>query len=176
MGSKYFSNIDFYKFWNDSEYSLKEYLSDPATEEIIKATENELGYRLPVSYIELMKLHNGGMPVNTCFPTKEPTSWAKNHIAISGIIGIGSKKSNSLCGAFGNQFMIEEWGYPDLGIVICDCPSAGHDVVMLDYRKCGKDGEPEVVHVDQDCDYKVTFLAKDFETFICGLVNEKKFN
>lgn len=72
--------------------------------------------------------------------------------------------------------MIDQWQYPDIGIVICDCPSAGHDVIMLDYRKCGKDGEPEVVHVDQEFDFHITFLAKDFETFITGLVNDLSFN
>lgn len=47
---------------------------------------------------------------------------------------------------------------------------------MLDYRHCGKDGEPEVVHVDQEFDYEITFLAPNFETFIRGLVSEDVYD
>lgn len=72
--------------------------------------------------------------------------------------------------------MIDEWGYPNIGICICNCPSAGHDLIMLDFRKCGKQGEPEVIHVDQASDYKITFLASDFETFVKGLVNEEVYD
>ena len=72
--------------------------------------------------------------------------------------------------------MIEEWGYPGLGVVICDCPSAGHDVVMLDYRFCGPEGEPSVVHVDQEGDYEITYLAHSFEAFVRGLVNDEVFD
>lgn len=114
--------------------------------------------------------------MHTCFPTEEPTSWAEDHIAITGIMGIGREKSYSLCGDLGSPFMIEEWGYPDIGVVICDCPSAGHDVVMLDYRACGRDGEPEVIHVDQEDDYEITFLADNFEAFIKGLVSEEQYD
>ena len=63
-------------------------------------------------------------------------------------------------------------GYPDIGVYICDCPSAGHDMICLDYRKNGKNGEPEVVHVDQELDYKITFLAENFELFVTGLVSD----
>ncbi len=72
--------------------------------------------------------------------------------------------------------MMEEWGYPAIGVYICDCPSAGHDMILLDYSKCGKAGEPEVVHIDQESKFKKTFLAKNFETFIRGLVSEDHFD
>ncbi|TDL49232.1 SMI1/KNR4 family protein [Paenibacillus dendritiformis] len=173
---KHFGKVDFADFWNDSEYALKEYVSEPLTDELIASIEEELGYKLPASYIALMKQHNGGVPVNTCFPTEEGTSWAEDHIAITGIMGIGREKAYSLCGEFGSPFMIEEWGYPDIGVVICDCPSAGHDVVMLDYRACGRDGEPAVVHVDQELEYAITLLAPNFDAFIQGLVNEEVFD
>ncbi|MBD8499572.1 SMI1/KNR4 family protein [Paenibacillus arenosi] len=171
-----FSNISLDDFWEDSEYAKQSYLSDPPTVELIHSIEEELGYKLPSSYIALMKQQNGGIPKNTCFPTEEATSWAEDHIAITGIMGIGREKNYSLCGELGSPFMIEEWGYPDIGIVICDCPSAGHDVVMLDYRACGRDGEPEVVHVDQENEYEITFLADNFEAFICGLVSEEEYD
>jgi hypothetical protein len=67
-------------------------------------------------------------------------------------------------------------GYPDIGIYVCDCPSAGHDMVYLDYRKNGKDGEPEVVHIDQELDYSITFLAENFESFIRGLIHESVYD
>ena len=170
-----FEGFELTNFWEDSEYALKDYVSELPSDELIASVEQELGYKLPVSYIWLMKQHNGGIPVNTCFPTDEPTSWADDHVAITGIFGIGREKTYSLCGEFGSQFMIEEWEYPAIGVAICDCPSAGHDMIFLDYRECGPDGEPKVVHVDQEWDYKITPLADSFEKFILGLVNEEDF-
>ena len=74
------------------------------------------------------------MPINTCFPTSVSTCWADNHIAISGIMGVDKNKPYSLCGEMGNRFWIEEWGYPAIGVAICTTPSAGHDMIFLDYR------------------------------------------
>lgn len=176
MEQKIFYDFDFSDFWDDSDYSLKDYVEEKPSDEIISSIESELGFKLPASYIELMKMHNGGVPKNSCFPTTERTTWAADHIAITGIMGIGRTKTYSLCGSLGSQFMIDEWGYPETGVFICDCPSAGHDMVMLDYSKCGIEGEPEVVHVDQEWNYKKTFLAKDFETFIRGLVNSDVYD
>ncbi len=167
---------EFADFWEDSDYALNSYVSEPPTDELIASVEQELGYKLPAFYIEMMKQHNGGVPRDTCFPTEEATSWAEDHVAITGIMGIGREKTYSLCGELGSRFMIEEWGYPDIGVVFGDCPSAGHDVIMLDYRACGRDGEPAVIHVDQEADYEITFLAKDFESFVRGLVNEEVFD
>ena len=171
-----FERFDLTDFWEDSEYARGSYTDAPPTEELIASVEDELGVRLPASYVALMKTRNGGIPRDRCHPTQTPTSWAEDHVAITGILGIGRDKTYSLCGELGSRFMQDEWGYPEIGICICDCPSAGHDMIMLDYRKCGRQGEAEVVHVDQECDYKITFLAKDFETFIRGLVNESVFD
>ncbi|MBC8584801.1 immunity protein Imm33 domain-containing protein [Youxingia wuxianensis] len=175
-GAVPFEGFDFTNFWDDNEYALKEYVSDPPSDELITSVEEELGYKLPASYIWLMKRHNGGIPVNDCYPTDEPTSWAEDHVAITGILGIGREKSCSLCGELGSQFMIDEWGYPAIGVAICDCPSAGHDMIFLDYRACGPQGEPAVVHVDQENDYKITHLADSFEEFIRGLEPESAFD
>jgi hypothetical protein len=165
-----FADFDIGDFWEDSDYARKKYVEGPITPELVRSIEEELGLRLPPAYVALMASQNGGIPTRTCFPTKVRTTWAENHIAITGFLGIGREKTYSLLGSLGSKFMQEEWGYPDFGFCICDCPSAGHDMVMLDYRECGPEGEPVVVHVDQEDDYRVTFLAPNFEAFVRGLV------
>ncbi len=170
-----FENFDFTYFWDDCDYAKKEYIGAPPSDRLIAEVEQELGYKLPASYIWLMKQHNGGIPVNTCFPTNTPTSWAEDHVAITGIFGIGREKTYSLCGKLGSQFRIDEWEYPAIGVAICDCPSAGHDMIFLDYRECGPQGEPKVVHIDQEYDYEITPLADTFEDFIRGLVNAEVY-
>ena len=175
-GNTPFEGFDLTNFWDDNWYALKEYVSDPPSDELIASVEEELGYKLPAAYIWLMKQHNGGIPVNTCYPCDEPTCWAEDHVAITGIFGIGREKSCSLCGELGSQFMIDEWEYPAIGVAICDCPSAGHDMIFLDYRACGPQGEPAVVHVDQENDYKITHLADSFEEFIRGLEHESLYD
>ena len=175
-GDNPFEGFDLTNFWDDNWYALKEYVSDPPSDELIASVEEELGYKLPAAYIWLMKQHNGGIPVNTCYPCDEPTCWSDDHVAITGIFGIGREKSCSLCGELGSQFMIAEWEYPAIGVAICDCPSAGHDMIFLDYRACGPQGEPAVVHVDQENDYKITHLADSFEEFIRGLEHESLYD
>jgi len=170
-----FGDFDVHGFWEQSEYAQKTYVGDPLTPEHITSVERELGYTLPKAYIELMKHQNGGVPMKTNHRTKERTTWSEDHVAISGIFSIGKTTSNSLCGKHGSKFWIDEWGYPAIGIYFADCPSAGHDMVCLDYRLCGPKGEPRVVHVDQELDYRITIIAEDFESFIRGLEGDDTF-
>ena len=173
---KYFTDSYLSSFWEGSDYEKKEYISEKLNQIEVRKIEGELGYKLPASYIELMLHQNGGIPANKCFPTNLRTSWAEDHVAIAGILGIGYKNTYALCGELGSKFMIEEWGYPEIGVYFGDCPSAGHDMICLDYRDCGSQGKPKVVHVDQESDYKITPLANSFEEFIKGLVNEGEFD
>ena len=160
-------DFDAQHFWQDSAYDAEAYTEPPPSDELIARVEADLGYRLPAFYVALMRTRNGGVPVNTCFPTTEATGWADDHIAIT---SISYEKLWSLGGDLGSQFMIEEWEYPAIGVVVADCPSAGHDLVMLDYRACGPTGEPRVVHIDQENEYHTTLLAPSFEAFVRGLL------
>jgi SMI1-KNR4 cell-wall len=168
-----FKDFDISDFFESSQYASESYIDSPPTQDEIDSVERTLGYSLPKSYIELARYQNGGIPRKTKYRTEYPTSWAQDHIAITGIYSIGHRKLYSLCGEFDSQFWIDEWGYPAIGIYFADCPSAGHDMLCLDYRDCGKNGEPQVVHVDQEYDYKITFVAKNFESFIRGLENDE---
>lgn len=159
-----FEDFDFTNFWKDSQYARSQYVGNPPNDELIAGVERELGYKLPASYIELIKQQNGGIPAKTCLPVGNNRTKA-----ITGIFGIDRNKPYSVCGEIGSRFMIDEWGYPAIGVAICSCPSAGHDMVFLDYRECGPLGEPKVVHVDQESDFKITLLAENFECFIRGL-------
>lgn len=169
------ANFDFQSFWEESDYAKEHYEGGDFTQSDRQIIEEQLGYKLPDSYVSFMEKHNGGIPTRTEFETKTPTSWSETGIAINGFLNIGLAGENALLGEFGSRFWIEEWGYPDIGIAICDCPSAGHDMVFLDYKKYGTPEAPAVVHIDQEFDYIITFLAKDFESFVFGLKEEEEY-
>lgn len=163
------------EFWEKSDYAKREYVDVPLTDGVLLEVEKELGYKLPQAYVQLSKKQNGGMPLKTCYPTTKASSWAQDHVALTGIFSIGKNKTYSLCGQLGSKFWIKEWGYPAIGVYFADCPSAGHDMFCLDYRQCGPKGEPQVVHINQENDYEIVVLAKDFKTFVEGLKNSEDF-
>ena len=171
-----FERFDLDDFWKESDYANQEYVDTPLTAEQLEVVQATLGYMLPAAYVALAQVHNGGVPKRTNHRTAEPTSWARDHVAITGIYSIGSAKPCSLCGTFGTRHWVGEWGYPAIGVYFADCPSAGHDMLCLDYRECGPNGKPSVVHVDQELDYKVTFVAPEFEAFIRGLESDEVYD
>ncbi|OWA34936.1 hypothetical protein B9G55_14435 [Saccharibacillus sp. O16] len=161
-------------FWSDDDYFTS---PEEVTDERIAQVENLLGYKLPADYISLLRIRNGGCPVNTCVPVGEPDSVDEGYLILTGICGIGGQwglDSEDL----GSRFMIEEWGYPDIGIVFGECPSAGHDAMMLDYRECGPQGEPAVIHVavEMDEEPEILPLASSFGEFVRALVHEDVYD
>lgn len=153
--------------FDDSDY----YTCPPLTDDAVRAAEANLGRKLPESYLRLVRTKNGGMPKRSCFPTPYRTSWARDHIAIRAILGIGGD-SGIDSELLGSHNLIREWGYPNVGVVICDTPSGGHDTVMLDYTVEGD--EPAVVYVDEDRVARP--LAPSFEAFLSGLVDCDAFD
>lgn len=169
--NRHLEDLDINTFWEKENDVHHEKITD----ELIQFIESELGYKLPEAYLWLMKQHNGGRPIKNCYPTKQKNSWAKDHIMIDTIFSVGKSEQYSLCGELGDKHWKNEWGYPDIGIVICDTPTSGHQLIFLDYMKSGKTGEPRVSLIDETDNYSITVLANNFEEFICSLVDESEF-
>ena len=166
-----FEGFDFTNFWDDNYYARKEYISDAPTDELIADVEKELGYKLPASYIWLMKRRNGGFLKRTDFLLGYELPVVGDRTMMRQLYQINM--DNSFCainGQYGTKFLVEDWGYPDIGVAIGVGFFGEHEIFFLDYRECGPQGEPKVSHVDQECDYRITVLAENFESFIRGLV------
>lgn len=126
------------------------YTGPPLSRDMVLRAEEALGVRLPISYVEVLEQRNGGILKRRCFPTEFPTSWAADHFEIRALLGIGGKWGIDSSSGLGSADLIAEWEYPEIGVVICDMPSGGHDTVMLDYSECGGSGEPAVAYIDED--------------------------
>ena len=133
-------------FGEDGDY----YTGPPLDVEMVRRAERFLGVKLPNSYVDLLHGRNGGVPLRRCCPTEFSTTWAPDHIEIAAIRGIGGEWGIDSTSGLGSVEMIAEWGYPEVGVVVCDMPSGGHDAVMLDYSESGPAGDPAVVYVDED--------------------------
>ncbi len=143
------------------------YTGPPLDDEMVRRAEAVLGVRLPRSYVEALSQRNGGVLKRRCCPTDFSTSWASDHFEIRALLGVGGDRGiDSPDG--GSSYLIEEWEYPEIGVVICDMPSGGHDAVMLDYSESGPMGEPAVAYIDED---RVPRRISDtFDGFISRLV------
>jgi hypothetical protein len=118
----------------------------PVDDEAIRQAERELGHRLPDSYVALIEVMNGGRPKRRFFRTDFATSWSPDGFQVRSLLGLCRKWG--IDSPAGSKYLVAEWEYPDVGVVIFDMPSGGHDVVMLDYRD--SEHEPAVVYVDED--------------------------
>ncbi|MDG4824996.1 SMI1/KNR4 family protein [Asanoa sp. WMMD1127] len=150
--------------FEDEDY----YTGAPLNLETVRRAEETLGVRLPRAYVETLLVRNGGIPKRRCVPTSFATSWAPDHFEIRALLGIGGDWGIDTLATQEGGGILAEWGYPDIGVVICDLPSGGHDTVMLDYSDCGPDGEPSVAYVDED--RVPRRAAASFDDFVNRLV------
>lgn len=158
--------------WDSCNYSLENYVGKAPSDADFAKVEALLGYRLPAAYKALMRTQNGGLLSKNTFENPLQCDWAPSTYNVESIFGIDVEKPNSLCGKMGSRFWVEEWGYPDIGIAICDTISGGHNMIFLDYSDCGSQGEPCVVEIDQESNYEVTYLADNFKSFVVGLITD----
>lgn len=171
-----FEGFDLAAFWEPEDYlrgkGRNEYIYPAPSDDLVRETERKLGYKLPESYLALIKQQNGGCPARTRYDV--PADKGGGMVEISGFLGIGEGEHDwyTLCGTFGSTFMIQGWNYPDIGVAVCDTPFSGHVMIFLDYRACGPQGEPSVVLIDQEDSFAITPIADSFEEFVRGLRTE----
>jgi hypothetical protein len=48
--------------WEQSEYAEESRVDVPLTDELLASIEAEPGYKLPIAYVELARIQNGGIP------------------------------------------------------------------------------------------------------------------
>lgn len=160
-----FDTIDFNNFWKESDYISEVCTGENLTDEMVQYAEQKLGYKFPESYIVLMKTRNGGKPLNTVWFDDRN----RYRVDVDEIFSISEDKKDSLFGTYGNEFWYEEWEYPRNVGIIADTISGGHEMIYLDYRGCGKNGEPKVSLCSAEDDHEIIVLANSFEEFILGL-------
>lgn len=160
-----FENVNLDEIWYESEDS-KKYECGPLDDETIKKTEEQLGFKLPESYIYLMKKHNGGLLRKNYLAIKNTDGFND----LDGIYGIGEKNYSV------NRQNEDKYDHEENLISICDSNS-GHVSIYLDYSECGPQGEPRVIAIDNetsavDPDEKPWILAENFEDFVSRLCDE----
>jgi hypothetical protein len=152
-------------FWDTEESRKQRLVGEPLTDSLVASIEEELGYKLPAAYVQLMHMQNGGIPRSSCYNKRR---------AVKCLFGISRQPACSLAGEHGSRYRINTEGYPPMGVYFADCPpGAGSYLFCLDYRSCGPQGEPRVLSVDGGADFDVMFVAKTFEAFIEGLGGDK---
>ncbi len=156
-----YNNIDFNKlFDNESEYG-KKYNHGKLDDNRIKEVENTLECKLPNSYIELLRIQNGGYiseNFSECWLT-----------AIYGI-GANNKEFYELEELFDTAKV--EWEYPSIWIPFGETQS-GHDEYVMDYSAVNQNGEPRIVRIENEDDNAMYFVANNFEEFIYMVYNNK---
>ena len=156
-------------FWHDSPESDRRHLSAPFDDALLQSIEQELGYKLPASYVMLMKNHNGGLVRRCRYPVPNPAEGMPDTVYITDILGIGREMPYSLCGRFGSEFLIDSRRHnKEIGVAVCNTTLPGRALVFLDYRKCGRNGEPSVTYADAMTGTELP-LANSFASFLKGL-------
>jgi cupin superfamily acireductone dioxygenase involved in methionine salvage len=147
--------------WKETEVKSV-YCLEPISKDIIEDYERTEGIKLPKSYKESILIQNGGEIKFNAFPTKQPTSWASDHLHISHIFGLG-QSDNSISRS---GYYIKEWELP-VGIILFS--GTGHTWIAFDYRQTKEN--PPIIYIDTEISI-ILKIANDFDTFLQGLYVE----
>ena len=160
-----FAGVDLSKLFDNGEKRRSRYELPQISEEWIERTEKAIGYKISPAYKELLAYQNGG---EICDDNDE--RW------LTAIYGIGPKQDspNSLEEMFDNWK--NGWEYPDIGIPFGETISGGHDMYYMDYRSVDDNGEPRIVHIDNEGEVQISFVANNLVEFIKIVLANKELS
>ncbi|MGW2378357.1 MULTISPECIES: SMI1/KNR4 family protein [Kitasatospora] len=143
----------------------------PVTDQMILEAERRLNVTLPGSLLDLLRQQNGGRVTSSrnAFPTSRPTSWSADHVPFDHVLGIGHRERT--ISLLDSPYLVEEWNLPGRVVLVS---GDGPCWIALDYRACGRAGEPSVSWLDAD-DNSELALAPDFRSFVEGLTSAGGF-
>lgn len=160
------------KFW----YSAYQPNVD-LTPEIIQKAAATLGVKLPIAYINLLNIQNGGETQGLVCPTTVKTSWADNHVSVEELFGIDlldgkdetAPRDTSEFNILDSIIFTKEWGLPEKQIVLC---GDRNGCITLDYRNSVDN--PVVTWLDIEMKEDIQ-LAENFSAFLNKLVPFEEF-
>jgi hypothetical protein len=153
------------KFWRSNYYN-----HPPLTDEMVAVAERQLGVKLPVEYVALLRIQNGGYTHGFGFPMTQRTTWAEDHVPLNDLAGIVTDPAiRTAQNILDTAYMTEEWGLPPGQVLLT---GDGHWWITLDYRN----GDvPSVAWIDVECGEDVQ-VASSFAVFLDGLRPNSEFS
>ncbi|WP_197698683.1 SMI1/KNR4 family protein [Streptomyces sp. TLI_053] len=151
----------------DCDYGVQ----PPVTDRVILEAERLLNVALPGSLLDLLRQQNGGRVTSSrnAFSTSGPTLWSADHVPFDGLLGIGHREGT--ISLLDSPYLVEEWNLPAPVVLVS---GEGTCWIGLDYRACGRQGEPSVTWFDAD-DNSGLALSPDFRSFVEGLTSVGEF-
>lgn len=144
----------------------------PLTDQAVRDAERLLDVTLPASLIDLLRVQNGGQVTGArnAFRTDRPTSWSEDHVPFDHVMGIGHRENT--VSLLDSPYLVEEWGLPSPVVLLS---GDGPCWIALDYRACGRYGQPSVGWFEADFSVELV-LAADFGSFVEGLTSAGDFD
>ncbi|MFD0259311.1 SMI1/KNR4 family protein [Kitasatospora indigofera] len=143
----------------------------PVTDQGILEAEGLLDVTLPGVLLDLLRQQNGGQVSSEfdAFPTSRPTSWSSDHVPFDSVLGIGRRERT--ISLLDSPYLVEEWNLPSPVVLVS---GDGPCWIGLDYRVCGRHGEPSVTWFDAEENAELA-LAPEFRSFVDGLTSADGF-
>lgn len=129
------------------------YVQYDLTDDMISNAEDYLGYKLPETYIKLLKIQNGGYTRFTIKGSPLGQCW-----------GIGSNFPNILDNDWKRDDVEDFVSFPLEGLIPFD--GDGHWYCCFDYRE--NNNEPKITFIDIECDEQ-QLVAENFDEFLAQL-------
>lgn len=76
-------------FWLEDDYAVENFTESYPNEATVNSIEEELGWKLPGSYIEMMRVQNGGYPANTHLILPSSLNSESEYLCMEGFFAIG---------------------------------------------------------------------------------------